>query len=194
MHICRTAVGMSHIAGEDHVLTVATNRGMRLCPVTLHAARTGMRQAIDLRSVHLRQHNLILVYLPIARGDRSIVVITREKLRSRRSGIKEGNSQPWLRRAAAIADVPIRLIVEQADSGGKVVQLPYVQSPATGAGITDSRQGHGIVHRLKNGMAIQIDSLVGWLGFNVRLLSPRAADPHTHSLSTSPPLASRLDV
>src|SRR5689334_15402943 len=115
MHICGTTIRMGHVAGENDVLAVTTDRCMRLGPVTLHAARTSMGQSIDLRSVYLRQHNLILIKLPITCGEGPVVAVIRKELGSRRTRIKKRYCDPRLRGAAAITDMPVRLVIEQAD-------------------------------------------------------------------------------
>src|SRR6058998_2821898 len=65
VHVGWAAVGIRDVARESHELPVATNGGVRLCPITLRAARTRMCQPVNRAAINARKNDLVFVELPI---------------------------------------------------------------------------------------------------------------------------------
>src|SRR5205823_10575300 len=143
-----TAVSVSHVAVKREVPAVPANGRFRRGVEVLAAPRVRPRQTVHLVAVVVRvdpgHHDLILVQQPRARTRRYIVRRVAKPFRARSAYVEKRQTNPRLLRVSAIANVPTRRIVQQARRGRCVVNLTYVQSPATRTRVAESRGVVGV--------------------------------------------------
>src|SRR5207302_9980984 len=146
MHMRGATVGIGHVACEDNVASVPADNGMRLRPVAFRAPRTRMSEAINGGAVDSNQHNFVLIKLPVLGRRCFELFVVVEEFGPRFPVVEKGNCGPRLGCASPVADMPARLVVQQA-CGGEAVLLPDVQSPFAWARVGKALQRSMVVPR-----------------------------------------------